>query len=129
MFEWLSGLFGSAAPAATQAAGTVGQGVAASALNNASSQMLANTMTSAATPAINTGLLGSLSGLGSKAWDALGTQQAANAIDVGGQLFSGINNYQQGKVGSKILKSQEARAADAYARDKEAAAKRQLLTF
>lgn len=129
MFEWLSGLFGSAAPTATQTAGTVGQRVASSALNNASNQMLANTMTSAATPAVDTGLLSSLSGLGSKAWDVLGSQQVANAANVGGQLFSGINNYQQGKIGSKILKSQEARAADAYARDKEAAAKRQLLTF
>lgn len=104
------------------------QGAANTALNTASQGMLSGLM-STGMPALSTGLLSSLSGLGSKAWDVLGSQQVTNAANVGGQLFSGINNYQQGKMGSKILKSQEARAADAYARDKEAAAKRQLLTF
>lgn len=107
---------------------TASQGVANAALNNASSSMMGNMM-SLANPALNTGLLSSLSSLGGKAWDLLGSEQGANALNTGSGIFNAFNQYNQGKDYNKILKSQEARTADAYARDKEAAAKRQLLTF
>ena len=104
------------------------QGAARVALNNTANSMMGNYM-SLATPALNTGLLSSLSSLGGKAWDLLGSEQGANALNTGSGIFNAFNQYNQGKDYSKILKSQESRSADAYARDKEAAAKRQLLTF
>lgn len=107
---------------------TASQGIANTALNNASSSMMGNMM-SLANPAIDSGILSSLSSLGSKAWDFIGSKQGTNALNTGAGIFNAFNQYNQGKDYSKILKSQEARTADAYARDKEAAAKRQLLTF
>ena len=80
-------------------------------------------------PAINTDMLSSLAGLGGKLWDVAGSQQVGNALSGGSAMFNAFNQYKLGKDSSRILKSQEARAADAYARDKEADAKRQLLTF
>lgn len=107
---------------------TAGQTAANTALSNASSGML-DGMMSTGLPAINTGMLSSLAGLGGKLWDFAGNQQTANALSAGSSIFNALNNYNQGQKYNKILKSQEARASDAYARDKEADAKRQLLTF
>ena len=107
---------------------TLAQGAGQAALNTGANSMLSNFM-STGLPSLNTGLLSSLAGLGGKLWDFAGSQQTANAVGAAGNIFSGFNQYNQGKQFGKVLKSQEARAADAYARDKEADAKRQLLTF
>ena len=107
---------------------TAAQGAGQAALNTGANSMLSGMM-STGLPAINTGMLSSLAGLGGKLWDFAGSQQTANAVGAAGNIFGAFNNYNQGKQFSKVLKSQEARAADAYARDKEADAKRQLLTF
>lgn len=107
---------------------TATQGAGQAALNAGANSMLSNFM-STGLPSLNTGLLSSLAGLGGKLWDVAGSQQTANAVGAAGNIFGGFNQYNQGKQFSKVLKSQEARAADAYARDKEADAKRQLLTF
>ena len=104
------------------------QGVANQALNSAGQGLLSNYMTMA-NPVLNSGILSQLSNLGGNIWNTLGSEQTANAVGTAGNLFSGFNQYKQGKDYGKILKSQEARSADAYARDKEADAKRQLLTF
>lgn len=104
------------------------QGVANQALNSAGQGLLSNYMTMA-NPALNTGILSQLGNMGGSIWDVLGSEQTANAVGTAGNLFSGFNQYKQGKDYGKILKSQEARSADAYARDKEADSKRQLLTF
>lgn len=105
-----------------------GQSAANTALNSASNGMLSNMM-SMGLPNLNTGLLSSLSGLGGKIWDTVGSEQFGNAVQAGSSLFNGWNQYNQGKDYSKILKSQEARASDAYNRDKIADEKRQLLVF
>ena len=104
------------------------QGVANQALNSAGQNLLSNFMT-VENPALSTGILSQLSNIGGNIWNTLGSEQAANAVGTAGSLFSGFNQYKQGKDYGKILKSQEARSADAYARDKEADSKRQLLTF
>lgn len=106
----------------------VGQGAAQGALNNAATGMLGNYMTMA-NPTLNAGILSQLGNLGGSIWDVLGSEQTANAVGTAGDLFQGFNQYKQGKDYSKIFKAQEARSADAYVRDKEAAAKRQLLNF
>ena len=107
---------------------TASQGATQGILGNLANQGMSNYM-SLATPALDTGILSSLSGLGGKVWDLIGSQQGTNALSTGAGIFNAFNQYNQGKDYSKILKSQEARSADAYARDKEAAAKRQLLNF
>lgn len=107
---------------------TAAQGAGQAALNTGSNSMLSGMM-STGLPAINTGMLSSLAGLGGKLWDVAGSQQVGNALSGGSAMFNAFNQYKLGKDSSRILKSQEARAADAYARDKEADAKRQLLTF
>lgn len=104
------------------------QGVANQALTNAGQGLLSN-FASVGVPALNTGILSQLGNLGGSIWDVLGSEQTANAVGTAGNLFQGFNQYKQGKDYGKILKSQEARSADAYARDKEADKKRQLLTF
>lgn len=107
---------------------TATQGVANQALNGVGQGLMSNYMTMA-NPALNSGILSQLSNLGGNIWNTLGSEQTTNAVGTIGNLFSGFNQYKQGKDFSKILKSQEARSADAYARDKEADSKRQLLTF
>ena len=106
----------------------VTQGAASQAFGSLANQSMGNYM-SLANPTINSGILSSLSSLGSKAWDLIGSQQGTNVLNTGAGIFNAFNQYNQGKDYSKMLKAQEARSADAYARDKEAAAKRQLLTF
>ena len=112
--------------------GAIGQGATQGAANQAltsAGQGLLNNYMTMANPALNTGILSQLSNMGGNIWDVLGSEQTANVAGTAGNLFSGFNQYKQGKDYSKIFKSQEARAADAYARDKEADKKRQLLTF
>ena len=80
------------------------------------------------------GMFGKLLGGAQKTWGEnkdwlIGDKGSPGLLPTGLSLFNAFNQYNQGKDYGKILKSQEARSADAYARDKEAAAKRQLLTF
>ena len=107
---------------------TASQGAAQGILGNMANQGISNYM-SLATPTLGNGILSSLSGLGGKVWDLVGSQQGTNTLSSGANMFGAFNQYNQGQKMNKILKSQEARAADAYARDKEAAGKRQLLNF
>ncbi len=76
---------------------------------------------------------GTLSGASGGLFDGflntLGNEQLGNVLDAGFKGYGAIKNMGQQDKLMDLMGKQEARAADAYSRDREADDRRRLLTF
>lgn len=125
----MSGLQGLFSPAAATGAGGAGAGILTGATSNAASPLMSAVGDASLAmnpqslvPAATTGGSGGI-------FSILGDPNLQGALQTGGGIFKGIQDYRAGNTAMDAINASNARAEDAYRRDVEADERRQALQW